>query len=715
MPWMARPDIPPTLLLLLFCAPEGTVACGGGRQRPYVGFQVARAGAPMEEEDAEQTAAQTGPSPTPHSGNRAQRCDLTLPCAINALRALDDFFYAAAPREDADDALGAKQDGALVATARCEWLRLLGSCSTLLAGMHAVALAAEQLLAAVRRSAVLEHASREARQLSGDEWNWRQRRQQQNSGSETAAPPPFAIEDAEEAIVDPVHGMLWNILSLLQAHGAHEEACTVLDDVYLANTIARWAMSLHLRIDGLQQSQPAPPPVPAMAEAAGAKAAVAPAVDVMQEEGWRVIIDCLRLLVDDADSLWSEDALVTGVLQAALLAACADDRALDRNARALRSTRLGPGSKPGPGRTEAAADGGQATKPQPQPQGLDSEQQRRSAAAAALLAAQRASLYRGLSLGLLPALEALVRAIGRECLSQRLVRPGGGKTLPRLAMPGVFPEWAAVEHLLLAAPVHQAAGYLVSAAKLTRSLMTSAFSSRSKLVHQDFAAVTAEASASAVDYAMQLRAAESDVFLTAPRSVDLAVGLAMCVLDWVPVLVTARQLALERGDTKAAEEWRSFILMDIQPLAAVEGPRMARAAEALWAGLPADCAPLRNGNAEWDLHGVWGEAPGGHELLLRRWLQSRWLPPPLFGLAWPAPGAARSPAPVGPPEEWPNTPTRAPRRPNNLPQADHHARHGCGRGTPHATPEQGLPTTSAPSYHNKNRPASRPQLGGLPP
>ena len=396
---------------------------------------------------------------------------------------------------------------------------------------------------------------------------------------------------------------------------------------------------------------------------------------------------------------------------AALLAACADDRALDRNARALRSTRLGPGSKPGPGRTEAAADGGQATKPQPQPQGLDSEQQRRSAAAAALLAAQRASLYRGLSLGLLPALEALVRAIGRECLSQRLVRPGGGKTLPRLAMPGVFPEWAAVEHLLLAAPVHQAAGYLVSAAKLTRSLMTSAFSSRSKLVHQDFAAVTAEASASAVDYAMQLRvplsvlcvmragcssssssssggcgaaggvhsgsaassrrnstssastsaaaaaaalpqqhqhehlqqqhqqqrrvelvsllvaswlpmsttnwleAAESDVFLTAPRSVDLAVGLAMCVLDWVPVLVTARQLALERGDTKAAEEWRSFILMDIQPvrsmaaavtarrrqLAAVEGPRMARAAEALWAGLPADCAPLRNGNAEWDL------------------------------------------------------------------------------------------------------------------
>lgn len=130
------------------------------------------AGAPMEEEDAEQTAAQTGPSPTPHSGNRAQRCDLTLPCAINALRALDDFFYAAAPREDADDALGAKQDGALVATARCvalalvragvvelcarvhaarspprscEWLRLLGSCSTLLAGMHAVALAAEQV------------------------------------------------------------------------------------------------------------------------------------------------------------------------------------------------------------------------------------------------------------------------------------------------------------------------------------------------------------------------------------------------------------------------------------------------------------------------------------------------------------------------------------------------------------------------------------------
>ena len=114
---------------------------------------------------------------------------------------------------------------------------------------------------------------------------------------------------------DACSDLFINCLSYLQcADGYRWRAAANKDSERLASAAtgqqARFLALLH------SAPQPAPPPVPAMAEAAGAKAAVAPAVDVMQEEGWRVIIDCLRLLVDDADSLWSEDALVTGVLQA---------------------------------------------------------------------------------------------------------------------------------------------------------------------------------------------------------------------------------------------------------------------------------------------------------------------------------------------------------------------------------------------------------------
>ncbi|KAG2450292.1 hypothetical protein HYH02_004799 [Chlamydomonas schloesseri] len=98
----------------------------------------------------------------------------------------------------------------------------------------------------------------------------------------------------------------------------------------------------------------------------------------------------------------------------------------------------------------------------------DDDEQWLSGAAAALVAAKRAGLYRGLSLGLLPSLEALLRGIARECAA--VEDWGDAASLQAISLVNAvlahLLDLDAVEHMVLeAAPRRQAAAFIVSAAK----------------------------------------------------------------------------------------------------------------------------------------------------------------------------------------------------------------------------------------------------------
>ena len=304
---------------------------------------------------------------------------------------------------------------------------------------------------------------------------------------------------------------------------------------------------------------------------------------------------------------------------------------------------------------------------------------------AALLAAQRANLYRGLSLGLLPALEGLARAIGQQSAADLVDLVDRASELEiaarACAHSRALVDWGALEHLLLAAPLRQAAGYLATTAKLTRVFLAAAVRSvsESRRPDSDGAVAPADNAVPAVllvgeqqvplrvlramragsrhssrlssgrssaaggnssgtstaaanpqpgsqEQQQQLRrrvevvsllvatrlptallnwtiASEGDL-LTTPAASEAAVALVLSVLEWVPVLVLAHLLALERGDAKAAAEWRSFIVVEVNPLLSIaklvtggsgklklsreQQLCLARAAGAMSAGLHAD-------------------------------------------------------------------------------------------------------------------------------
>ena len=260
-------------------------------------------------------------------------------------------------------------------------------------------------------------------------------------------------------------------------------------------------------------------------------------------------------------------------------------------------------------------------------------------AAAAMVNAQRANLCRGLSLGLLPALEALARAAARgQPTVEQLVAGGLTPPPPVFAILAGLTHWEMIEHVLLAAPLQQVVPFVVSASKLGRRLvvvMTRPIKHGSK-AHRKAALLALRATSAQVpplEFLMCLGEASddgsscgggdgTDLFGGAGRCADssapaaaqqwraqqpgarkreqraelvslllaswlpggtsqaiLAMGQALqsrggepadictdtstAVLEWVPVLVLAHLLALERGDTKAVTEWKAFIVVDL--------------------------------------------------------------------------------------------------------------------------------------------------------
>ncbi|KAG2450270.1 hypothetical protein HYH02_004781 [Chlamydomonas schloesseri] len=420
-------------------------------------------------------------------------------------------------------------------------------------------------------------------------------------------------------------------------------------------------------------------PSTAAGESAGANRRVGSSGEgAALEDWWRGVVDFVLLMAKDTDCLWAANATLVALLPVALEGAGADVLAQQQATEHLRNYYPPPRRQPeeaAAAAPEAAAAAGKSPQALQRPPEAptaaaaggatagtwpNSAAAAAAAAAAALVAAQRASLYRGLSLGLLPALEALARSIGRQCSS--LAGSRGGAVLDA---PIAFVEWSRVEHMVLeAAPRRQAAAFIASAAKLTRAVMASAYrqvrAAGGRSAHDVTAAGAAYVSKQRVPLSVlrSMRAGStgcgrdrgcaaagdsgstSEPAAAEPRRVELVsllastwlataadnwaialnsnsgsggavdaavMPLALSVLEWVPVLVLAHTLALERGDAQAAKEWASFILYDLMPfqsinfvvttreLSSAEQACVLRAAEALWAALTKDAVERNSG------------------------------------------------------------------------------------------------------------------------